>query len=130
MKITLPTKASEVEFLKSLVERLPENSYLFDALKPFVDQFESLVRSDLPPSVVDSIRDRIEFEKEAAAVRKEIESLKAERQKLLREFKQEASRLKYVIESIERAETLVSVARRGCDEAFDAAKALFEEVKP
>jgi hypothetical protein len=127
-KIALPTKASEIEFLSSLVERLPEASYLHDALKPFVEQFASLVKSDLPPSVIDSIRDRIEFEKEAAAVRKEIETLKAEKKRLRKEFFEEASRLKYVVESIGRAETLVKVAKRGCDEALDAAKTLFEEV--
>jgi hypothetical protein len=126
-KIALTTKADEIEFLKSLVERLPP-SYLLDALGPFVEQFEALTKSDLPASVIDSIRDRIEFEKEAAAVRKEIETLKAERQKLRKEFFAEASRLKYVVESIDRAETLARVAKRGCDEALDAAKTLFEEV--
>ena len=80
------TKQKEIETLKAFVEGLPRDSYVRDALEPFLMEFERGVYSDYVPSVSESWRFRREAEAEAAAARAELSALRHEIDQTKREF--------------------------------------------
>jgi hypothetical protein len=70
------TKHEEIETLRKFVAGLPRDSYVRDALEPFLLEFERGVYSDYVPSVFQSWEHRLEAEmetKEARAALKAVE---------------------------------------------------------
>lgn len=72
------TKQQEIETLKAFVAGLPRDSYVRDALEPFLVEFERGVYSDYVPSVSESWRHRREAESETAEARKQLAAVESE----------------------------------------------------
>ena len=72
------TKAEEIATLKAFVADLPRDSYVRDALEPFLVEFERGVYSDYVPTVIESWRHRLEAEREANEARAALKSIEDE----------------------------------------------------
>ena len=72
------TKAEEIKSLKEFVAGLPRDSYVRDALEPFLVEFERGVYSDYVASVSESWRHRLEAEKEAKEARAAVKAIEDE----------------------------------------------------
>jgi len=80
------TKIQEIAKLREFVASLPENSYLYSSLAPFVGYFEIQIRSDLTPDFAEIYEERKAANAELLKVKLEIEALRAEKQAFLREL--------------------------------------------
>jgi len=115
------TKSEEIARIKGFVGSLP-SSYLRDVLGPFVAEFESGIYCDFVPSLRDSWDARIAADKEVKAVKAEIASLKAEREKFRREFAAEVSAFERAIKPLAEARTVVANAHRFALDAVEQTK--------
>lgn len=71
------TKHEEIETLKAFIAGLPRDSYVRDALEPFLMEFERGVYSDYVPPVSESWRHRREADEETKEARKQLETVEA-----------------------------------------------------
>lgn len=112
------TKSEEVQILKDFVASLPEASYLFSALSPYVEEFEFGITSDIVPSVRESLDARLEAHREAVIERQELERQK----KIARETAQQISLWTSAVSSIKDAvaegSRTLSAASGGLDQAI------------
>jgi len=120
-KVTLSSKASEVDHLRQFVEGLP-SSYLRDTLSPFVVDFERGVYSDFVPSVRDSWDARIEADKEVKELRKQVAELQEERRKLVNEIAKETARFESGVKALREAANVVANASRWAADTISEVK--------
>lgn len=72
------TKAQEIATLKAFIAGLPRDSYVRDALEPFLTEFERGVYSDYVAPVSESWRHRREAEEETAQAKKVLATVNEE----------------------------------------------------
>ena len=120
------TKAEEIQHLKYFVDGLPRDSYIRDALEPFLLEFERWVYSDYVPTVLESWRHRTEAEEEAKEARKQLATVEAE-------IKQAKARLRNYCVSVgtllDRAKNLQQCIDNGVEtlrEVHNSADSLYE----
>jgi hypothetical protein len=87
------TKAEEIATLKAFVTGLPRDSYVRDALEPFLVEFERGVYSDYVPTVIESWRHRREAEEETAKARQQMRDVEAELDRAKRKFRNYCSQI-------------------------------------
>jgi hypothetical protein len=97
------TKAEEIKLLRQFVSSLPKESYLYDCLEPFIGVFEDSTISDLPCSVEQSLKDRVEWAEEARREQCKLHDLQKRSAQVQRELKANQTSFRNFAVSVEEA---------------------------
>ena len=111
-KIRLSTKADEINHLRDFVAALPEQSYIYSCLSPFVAEFEQDVYSDFVPNFAASWAHRCEARHEAVEAAKELKAVQDQVKAARAELADQVNRLNRVQDSLFSLRTSVEQAAR------------------
>jgi len=107
------TKAEEIKLLRQFVSSLPKESYLHDCLEPFIGVFEDSIICDLPCSVEQSLRDRVDWAEDARQEQYKLHELQQRSSQVQRELKANQTSFRNFAVSVEEAiDNLSSAAIR------------------
>jgi hypothetical protein len=111
-KISLPTKSDEIAHLREFVTALPQHSYLYSCLGPFIAEFERDVYSDFIPSFAESWAHRTEARHEAIEAAKELRAIQDQVKAAKAELADQVNRLSQITDSLATVRRSVDAALR------------------